>query len=58
MGLSLNPNFFNVATSRALRHTIIITDRSINDSPLSAGHVKEDFKDIEEHSTTLGWPFF
>ncbi len=53
MGLSLNPNFFNVATSRALRHTIIITDSSIKDSSLYAGRVKEYFQDLEEHSKRL-----
>lgn len=33
LAMSLNQSFFNVATSRASRHTIIITDASILKSP-------------------------
>lgn len=40
MGLSLNNAFFNVATSRAKWHTVILADSSISTYPLSEGLVK------------------
>lgn len=47
VGLSLNSNFFNVATSRALRHTIIISDGSIIESSLCIGDVLEYFNELD-----------
>ncbi len=42
-GLSLVEPFFNVATSRSLRHTIIISDEGLYSSSLCVGRVRDYF---------------
>lgn len=40
-GLFLDTSFFNVATSRASRHTLIISDPSLLNSSSCKGNVKQ-----------------
>lgn len=57
LSMSLNQSFFNVATSRASRHTIIISDESILSSPVCKGgtrlylealNIMDNFKILKE----------
>lgn len=48
---SLEPRLFNVATSRAIRHTIIIAEKEIVQYPLMDSKVKQYLKKLEQEQS-------
>lgn len=52
LSMSLNQSFFNVATSRASRHTIIVADPTILDSPVCKAGTRMYFEELSFECTT------
>ncbi len=53
LSMSLNQAFFNVATSRASKHTIIIADSSIIRTPVCKGGTRQYLENLIEPEFTL-----